>query len=86
MQTVLLLGYPCFSMKQRYVRRWNNDFQTSEHRDEIKKSGSGMAVRIVCIELKTIEVHGSQVKLYYPVVLFACGFGLIYCCMYLTWC
>jgi hypothetical protein len=26
--------------------------QTSEHRDEIKKSGSGMAVRIICIELK----------------------------------
>jgi hypothetical protein len=26
--------------------------QTSEHRDEIKNTGSRMAVRIVCIELK----------------------------------
>jgi hypothetical protein len=46
-------------MKKRYVGRWINDFQTSEHRDEIKKSGFGMAVRIVCIELRN---YRSAVK------------------------
>jgi hypothetical protein len=46
-------------MNKRYVRRWINDFQTSEHRDEIKKSGFGMAVKVVCIELK---IYRSAVK------------------------